>query len=390
MTKVFIDLTEFLTSQNRTGIQRVCGEICRRWPGKEALEPVKLRSDGKLARLPFEALGLIRQYFEVSDSSADGLKDHLAEVSRKAEACEETIDLERECRVLVPELFYDPARVAFFRGLSEEQLNCFYFIIYDLLPFTHPEFFIAHAPQEIINGYTRVLRAARHVAFISSYTRDAYYGRLLRGRCSSTGRGPVLPLGSDGLGERPSGPSLRCACPKFTVVGTIEPRKNHALILDVFEPLLYQVKDLRLVLLGRVGWVDSCLMDRVRSFGNGGCQGFEHNADANDELIRQHVLESWATIYISAAEGFGLPPVESLWLGTPVIASGAIPSLEAIHGTGVHVVDPLSVPNLTEAVLAFLDHSYAKRKAEEAMSLNLPTWRGFAMEVAKWCTQDTP
>ena len=384
--KVFVDLTEFLASQNRTGIQRVCGQMCRHWPGAEPLTPVKLRSDGRLVQLPPETLGLIREYFEVSDSRANGLQDRLAEVSRNAESSEETLELQPDYRVLVPELFYDPDRMAYFRSLSAEQLNCFYFIVYDLLPFTHPEYFIANAPQEIVNGYTRVVRSARHVAFISSYTRDAYYRRLLRKTSSSPG--PVLRLGSDGLGDRPRGLTLRCPRPKFTVVGTIEPRKNHALILDVFEPLLHQIEGLRLVFLGQLGWVDSSLVERVRLMADGRCPGFEYRADPSDELIRQHVLESWTTIYISAAEGFGLPPVESLWLGTPVIASSAVPSLEAIKPAGVHIVEPLNAPNLREAALAFLEGTYATRKSEEAMSLNLPTWGSFSKEVAAWCTQD--
>ena len=386
--KVFVDLTEFLASQSRTGIQRVSGQLCRHWPGAEPLTPVKLRRDGRLVQLSPETLGFIREYFEVSDSRTNGLQDRLAEVSRNAESSGETLELQPDYRILVPELFYDPGRVTFFRSLSAEQLDLFYFIIYDLLPFTHPQFFIANAPQETVNGYTRVVRTARHVAFISGWTRDAYYHRLVRKSCSSPG--PVLRLGSDGLGARPSGLPARCRDPKFTVVGTIEPRKNHALILDVFEPLLHQIGGLRLVFLGKLGWVDSSLAERLRFLADGRCPGFEHDADLSDELIRQHVLESWATIYISAAEGFGLPPVESLWLGTPVIASSAVPSLEGIQPAGVHIVEPLNAFNLREAVLAFLEVIYAQRKGEEAISLNLPTWRGFAMEVAKWCTQDAP
>jgi glycosyltransferase involved in cell wall biosynthesis len=276
--------------------------------------------------------------------------------------------------------------VAFFRSLSAEQLNWFYFIIYDLLPFTHPEYFIANAPQEIVNGYTRVVRSARHVAFISSSTRDAYYRRLLRKTCSSPG--PVLRLGSDGLGERPRGQVFRYPRPKFTVVGTIEPRKNHALILDVFEPLLQQIEGLRLVFLGQVGWADSALVERVRRMASGGCSGFEHYSSPSDDFIRQHVMESWATIYISQAEGFGLPPLESLWLGTPVIASTSIPSLEGIGPAGVHLVESIDVLNLKAAVLAFLEDAYAERETKEALNLNLPTWRSFAREVEEWLTQD--
>ena len=384
MIKVFVDLTEFLANPSRTGIQRVSGELSRRWPTGPPLMPIKLTGARRLLRLPQETLGLIREYFEASSPCVNGLKNRLAEVSKQAESSEETLDLQPDCRVLVPELFYDPIRVAFFRSLSAEQLNCFYFIIYDLLPFTNPEFFIANAPQEIVNGYSRVVRSARNVAFISSRTRDAYYRRLLRR--STTSPSPVLHLGSDGLGDRPTGPPSRCPRPKFTVIGTIEPRKNHTLILEVFEPLLHQIEGLRLVLLGQMGWVDTALAERVRWMAAGGCPGFEHHSSPSDYLIRQHVLDSWATIYISAAEGFGLPPVESLWLGTPVIASAVVPSLESVGSAGVHIVEPLDALNLREAMLAFLDESYADRKREEAMRLNLPTWQGLAVEVAEWCT----
>jgi glycosyltransferase involved in cell wall biosynthesis len=382
--RVFVDLTEFFASHERTGIQRVCGELCRFWFATQPLVPVKLTSRCRLVQLSPEALGLIKEYFEASGSRVNGLKNRLAEVSARAESSGEILHLQPDCRVLVPEVFYDSARVAFFRSLSTEQLNYFYFIIYDLLPFTNPELFISNPPQEIINGYTRVVRTAGNVAFISSRTRDAYYGRLLRKTSSSPG--PVLRLGSNGLGNRPTGPPLRCPRPKFTVIGTIEPRKNHALILDVFEPLLHQIEGLRLVFLGQMGWMDQDLAKRMQWMASGGCPGFEHDSSASDDLIRRHVLESWATIYVSAAEGFGLPPVESLWLGTSVIGSAVVPSLEFVGSAGVRIVEPLTALNLREAVLAFLEDSYADRKREEARRLALPTWQSFAQEVAEWCT----
>jgi glycosyltransferase involved in cell wall biosynthesis len=383
--KDFVDLTAFLASPGRTGIQRVSGELCKHWDARLGLTPVRLTTDRRLVPLPPQTPGLIREYFSASGRDLAGLEDRLAEVGEQAESSKETIDLQPDCRVIVPELFYDPGRVAFFRSLSAEHLNYFYFIIYDLLPFTHPEFFVADAPQEIINGYTRVVRMARNVAFISSWTRDAYYRRLLRKTSSLPG--PVLRLGSDGLGDRPSGTLSRSRRPKFTVIGTIEPRKNHALILEVFESLLHKIEGLQLVFLGQMGWVEPALAERIQSMAAGGCPGFEYHSSPSDDLIRQHVLGSWATIYISAAEGFGLPPVESLWLGTPVIASDAIPSLDAIGSEGVHIVDPVNEPNLKEAVLAFLEESYADRKRDEAMGLTLPTWQSFAREVTWWCTR---
>lgn len=124
------------------------------------------------------------------------------------------------------------------------------------------------------------MRAAPNVAFISSWTWDAYYRRLL---CqTTTSPGPVLHLGSDGLGDRPAAPPSRRRRSKFTVIGTIEPRKNHTLILDVCESLLREIEGLRVVFPGHMGWVDTPFAERVRWMAAGGCPGFEHYSSPSD------------------------------------------------------------------------------------------------------------
>jgi glycosyltransferase involved in cell wall biosynthesis len=342
---------------------------------------VKLSKGNHLLSMPNETLGTIQQYFEASADQVGRLEESLRELSHQAESSRDVIDLSTGHKVVVPEVFYDPVRVTFFRNLPKSQIRQFYFIAFDLLPFTHPEFFHGDQPHEIINGYTRVLRDATNIAFISDATRDTYYSRLLRQTGSP---GPVLRLGSDGLGLRPASVCPRHPLPTFAVVGTVEPRKNHALILDAFEPMLRKAKGPRLIFLGKMGWVDSSFSEKVRTMASGECPAFEYHPSPSDKFIRQKIQESWATIYVSAAEGFGLPPVESLWLGTPVIASAVIPSLEAIGSMGVHVVDPLDAESLRMAVLAMTDQTYAEKKALAALSLTLPTWRSFASEVADW------
>jgi glycosyltransferase involved in cell wall biosynthesis len=378
---VFVDLTEFLASPHRTGIQRVSGELCCHWPADVSLTPVRLSETGRLLIMPNETLGIIRQYFGASGDDLTHVEERLTELSRRAESSGDVVDLNAGQKVVVPEVFYNPARVAFFRNLTDSQIRQFYFVAFDLLPFTHPEFFYGDQPHEIINGYTRVLRDAINIAFISEATRSAYYKRLLRRESSP---GPVLRLGSDGLGRRPPSAPPRHRFPTFTAVGTIEPRKNHALILDAFEPLLNEANGMRLVFVGKMGWVDSAFGERIRGMASGGYHGFEYYSSASDDFIRQKIQESWATLYVSAAEGFGLPPVESLWLGTPVIASTTVPSLETIGSRGVHVAQPLDANTLRKAVIALTDKAYVAQKSEEALDLELPTWRSFASEVADW------
>ena len=194
----------------------------------------------------------------------------------------------------------------------------------------------------------------------------------------------VLPLGGDGLGARVMRPRLNRP-PIFSVLGTIEPRKNHHLILEAFEPLLEQIPGLRLRFIGKMGWVDETFAQRVHRLMANKDSGFEFHSAPDDASIRNHIEQSRATIYVSAAEGYGLPPVESLWVGTPVIASTTVPSLERLGTGGLHFVDPLSPITLRRAVLAFLENSYANRKIDETGLLNLPTWQSFTDAVLAWC-----
>jgi glycosyltransferase involved in cell wall biosynthesis len=373
---LYIDLSEFLTNPITTGIQRIAGEICKYLP-RDAAVPVGVHGGRYVAFSPklIEAIG--RHFGNASESSA-------AEI-RKLGAVEKgtPVAFSPEDTILVPEVFTETQRLKFFRELPEGELHRCRFLIYDLLPLTHPEYFpedtVAH-----LYGYFKLIRQASHSGFISEDTRASYYGRLKR---TNDRGGVVLPLGCDSLGPRPTRPTLNRP-PAFSVLGTVEPRKNHELILDAFEPLLRQIDGLRLSFIGKLGWVDTPFAERVRALSADTNSGFRFHSASGDVAIRNYLEQSRASIYVSAAEGYGLPPVESLWAGTPVIASTAIPSLQGRESLGVHFVEPLNVVNLRRAVLAFLDDDYANQKTEEALALNLPTWRSFTGEVLRWCGQD--
>lgn len=371
---VFIDLTEFLNNPVLTGIQRVTAEICRHWPDNE-LRPIRLLPRGEFVELPRALIGAIAACFKNRNGAA------VREVRVLAEERGTKVEAGGREPILVPELFYDPHRVAFFRKMSGRELERYRFIIYDLMPLLHPEYFAPDIPQDIICGYFSMIRRIPNCGFISEWTRQTYYHRLLRR--TSVG-GVVLRLGSDGLGPRPDAPAA-IRPPHFCTIGTIEPRKNHAVILDALEPLLRLDTGLRLTFLGRLGWADTAFRQRLEWLAAENCPGFEWIQDADDDCIRRHIVSSRASIYASVTEGFGLPPVESLWLGTPVISSRTLPSLEGIVPQGVEAVDRVDASHLREAVRRFLDDSFAETKAREARKLDLPTWTSFARQVAEWC-----
>jgi glycosyltransferase involved in cell wall biosynthesis len=371
----YIDLSEFLGNPIMTGIQRIAGEICRYLPPDTAI-PVRLDTRGYVALPPALVTAIGKRFRDAGHSGLEEIR-RLGAVKNGS-----AVRISQRDTLLVPEVFTDPQRLKFFKEMPEPEFQRCRFIVYDLLPMTHPEYFEAGSVVHLY-GYYQMLRRASCCAFISEDTRNAYYGQLKR---TGDRAGVVLPLGCDALGPKPN-QIARNRPLTFSVLGTIEPRKNHKLILEAFEPLLSKIAGLRLSFIGKMGWVEPEFAQKVHALDADENSGFELHAGSDDGSIRGYIEQSRATIYVSAAEGYGLPPVESLWIGTPVIASPTIPSLKNLGGLGVRFVEPLSADNLRQAVLAFLDNAYANQKTEETQHLNLPSWQSFAEEVFRWCVR---
>lgn len=371
---LYIDLTEFLANPITSGIQRVVGEICAHMPAETAI-PIRLHS-GRYFALSQALISAVGRYFRNPGQGGATEIRRLGAIESSA-----PIQLSREDTVLVPEVFLDQQRAAFLGSLPSRDLDLHRFIIHDLLPLTHPQYFPESTFLDEIYGYFRVVGRANWCGFTSDYVRGAYYRRLRRSQYRG---GVILPLGCDFLGPRTVRPVLNRRL-AFTVVGTIEPRKNHGLILDVFDPLLQQIPELHLSFVGKMGWVQPEFAQRVHTLANKRNSRFEFCSAPDDGTIRKYIEQSRATIYVSPAEGYGLPPLESLWCGTPVIASTTIPSLQRFGSGGVSYVEPLDAIQLRDTVLAFLDDDYANRKAAEAVQLDLPTWQSFTREVLAWC-----
>ena len=135
-------------------------------------------------------------------------------------------------------------------------------------------------------------------------------------------------------------------------VGTIEPRKNIPTLLSAFQQLLdHYHPEIDLVLAGAPGW----LTDEVRGLvGRLGLTGrvFFLGRVSDEELVW---LYNSARIFVwpSFYEGFGLPPLEAMACGAPVIASN-VSSLPEIVGDAGLLVDPTNVDELTVAMWRLL------------------------------------
>ena len=107
--------------------------------------------------------------------------------------------------------------------------------------------------------------------------------------------------------------------PFSLMVGTLEPRKGHADILSAFSELWQQGSEERLVLVGRMGWKIEDLRDAIRSHPEHG--GKLLWFDDVEDLELERIYQACQGVIIgSHAEGFGLPLIEALGHGKPVLA----------------------------------------------------------------------
>jgi glycosyltransferase involved in cell wall biosynthesis len=116
----------------------------------------------------------------------------------------------------------------------------------------------------------------------------------------------------------------------YISVGTIEPRKNYDYLIDVFELLWNNQKDIKLCLIGKYGWLSENLKYRIKDHPLYGKYLFWFDDLSDSELLfcYQHAR---ALIFPSICEGFGLPLIEALHLNCDVFASD-IPIFHEIGG----------------------------------------------------------
>jgi len=132
-------------------------------------------------------------------------------------------------------------------------------------------------------------------------------------------------------------------------VGTIQPRKNFARLVEAFGILdsQFAIRNLHLVIAGGKGWLYDGVLNKVKASGLESrvhLIGFVNDADL-PALYNLSRLFAFPSLY----EGFGLPPLEAMACGTPVVCSKAS-SLPEVVGDAALTVDPLDVTELAEAM----------------------------------------
>lgn len=232
-------------------------------------------------------------------------------------------------------------------------------VIYDMIPITHPQFcddFLAHVFK---TWFYHSLRYVDGYIAISQTVMQNVREFMLRefGEAAREKSFDYFHLGSDfeyrRIDEQAIRPELRSQLanrPTYLIVSTVEPRKNHRYLLDAFEKAWHDHDlDVNLFIAGRMGWKVEAVMERMHNSKEFGRRLF-YWPDLNDDELRYCYRNARMLVFPSIVEGFGLPIVESLSNGLPVLASDT-PVHREVGGRDIGYFD-LDEPNqLTERLV---------------------------------------
>lgn len=170
--------------------------------------------------------------------------------------------------------------------------------------------------------------------------------------------------------------------PLVLAVGSHEPRKNHAALLFAAEVLWREGLDFEVELIGRGSSEFIAQFDRmVRRLQVEGRPVLTRR-DVDDHQLEKSYRDAFVTVFTSLHEGFGLPIVESLACGTPVITTDYGSTREVGVGGGCVLIDPRDDRALVDALRRVLtEPGLRSRLSEEARSRPRRTWADYAEEL---------
>jgi alpha-1,2-rhamnosyltransferase len=201
-------------------------------------------------------------------------------------------------------------------------------VLYDIIPVTHPEFCDEallrvfekwfESALEFVDGFIAISDTVKND--FSTFVENKYgadHGKKL----------DFFHLGSDFNFTEINEDGIRDKVRRlfderstYVMVSTLEPRKNHSYLLDTFDALWAKGIDVNLCFIGRVGWKVDDLLERIKSNSEYQRRLFFWS-DINDVELAYCYKHASMLVFPSFIEGFGLPIIESLGHGLPVLAS---------------------------------------------------------------------
>jgi len=256
------------------------------------------------------------------------------------------------------------------------------YLIHDLIPLTHPEFCRVGEDIRHHRRMANALASATAIIGNSQATLDDFAAFA-----EAEGK-PCPPMLAALLGGHPlpmDAPPIALDRPYFVTLGTIEGRKNHVLLLQLWRRLItYNAAACpKLIIIGQRGWEAQtalAMLDRLPLL-KGHVEVIE---DCGDTALAGYLRGARALLMPSFAEGYGLPVVEALGVGTPVVASD-LPVFRELAGDLPIYCDPLDGATWLAAIAHHLQPGEIRaEQLARVRGYTMPSWEAHFAAVEPW------
>ena len=326
--KLFIDVSVLTLATFVTGIQRVTQEIVVRLIQKQEFEVVLIHYNAAK-----------NTYFQINN-------DAFINYYVKKQGVKERMVTKREIPlgdIKTGTVFFDldaawmcRMKRSYLLPILKEQGATVIAHIYDIISIMHPQFCLERGVYNFMDFLGAHLQYADKIITNAQAT-VRELERLTEKLGCKLPECVVVPLGADFKenkiirDEEVAEQLVKVAKERHFIlmVGTIEPRKNHKLLLDAYEQGLKE-QGYNIVMAGYMGWNMEAFEKRLKNHPDYQ-NGVYHFEGLGDKEIAYLYQRAKCLAFLSYTEGFGLPIIEALQRGTPVIAAD-IPVLREVGG----------------------------------------------------------
>jgi glycosyltransferase involved in cell wall biosynthesis len=373
--QLLVDVSEIARRDVGTGIQRVVRNVLAEWlrcpPVGWRVEPVYAEPDA-----PYRYARSFKNRFlgQPGPLPDDDLIEHAPGDLFFV------LDLRPEVQVAHRDTFRALRR----HGVSVK------FLVHDLLPVQLPHLF-SDVVSRGFADWLRVLAEADGAVCVSRSTADELR-RWLRQNAPRVNVGFSIDWSHNGADLQSGISGSPAATPTasaeerlrgqttFLMVGTLEPRKGHGLVLDAFEQLWRDGLDVNLIIVGKQGWLADSLAGRLRSHAQHDQRLLWLYGICDDELETLYAT-THCLIAASEGEGFGLPLVEAACRKLPIIARD-IPVFREVAGEHAYYFDSTTGDGLAQAITDWLE-LYQKGAHPPSEGIRWLTWEQSATRLAE-------
>jgi glycosyltransferase involved in cell wall biosynthesis len=382
-----IDVTHTAQTRLHSGIQRVVREVVPRWD-----------RDHRLQLGVFDAkAACFRSPWEIEVARVLNWSSVFAREAGPDTPPPNKILVPWEVPVILTEFATSRRRTEGLISVGSWSSNTLSSISYDLIPYLLPEA-CSNSTRQAFTETFSVIRSSHRVSAISQSVADDLVS--IARTFSSVGiaepavRAHPLPTEHLNIEQIDTGRDSNeiggvPGVPLVVSVGNLEPRKNQLRTLLAAEALWREGIAFELVFIGWSGWVKYPLaeeVDRLRARG----RPVRIISQASDRLVAVAYSTARFTVFVSRAEGYGLPIAESIAYGTPVLTSdfGAMAEVGTVGGA--LLVNPLNENAVTDGMRRLLtDDDLILRLRQEAEGTSLPKWDEHAAATWDWLTNAT-